>query len=112
MDKEKEDKIGYIYQYIEDANPEAEFLAGHDNAILGIAAVPRLGECVAYSSGIIVNNLFNEYMDDKSIDWEDEEDCGMSKNDQAWQMALDFYGHSIYSVSYGEYGPIFIDDFF
>lgn len=51
-------------------------------------------------------------MDDKSYEWESEEEAGMSKNDQAWQMALDFYGHSIYSVSYGEYGPIFIDDFF
>jgi hypothetical protein len=51
-------------------------------------------------------------MDDKSIEWETEEEAGMGKNDQAWQMALDFYGHSIYSVSYGEYGPIFIDDFF
>ena len=58
------------------------------------------------------SNLFNEYISDKSIDWEDEEEVGMTKDDQAWQMALDFFGHSIYSVSYGEFGPIFVDDFF
>ena len=108
----QEEKIQEVIRYIQDANPEAEMLDGHDNAILGVAAVPKVGECVAYSAAIIVNNLFNEYMDDESIDWEDEETAGMGKNDQAWQMALDFYGHSIYSVSYGEYGPIFIDDFF
>ena len=108
----QEQKIQEVIRYIQDANPEAEMLEGHDNAILGIASVPNLGECVAYSQGIIVNNLFNEYISDKSIDWEDEEEVGMTKDDQAWQMALDFYGHSIYSVSYGEYGPIFIDDFF
>ena len=50
-------------------------------------------------------------MDDKSIDWE-ELDPDMTKDDQAYQMALDFFGHSIYSVSYGEYGPVFIDDMF
>ena len=108
----QEQKIQEVIRYIQDANPEAEMLEGHDNAILGIASVPNLGEYVAYSQGIIVNNLFNEYISDKSIDWEDEEDVGMTKDDQAWQMALDFFGHSIYSVSYGEFGPIFVDDFF
>jgi hypothetical protein len=108
----QEQKIQEVIRYIQDANPKAEFIEGHDNAILGIATVPQLGECVAYSSALIVNNLFNDYMDDESYEWESEEEAGMSKNDQAWQMALDFYGHSIYSVSYGEYGPIFIDDFF
>ena len=108
---EKSDNIGFLYHYIESATPEAEFLEGHDNAILGVATIPRWGECVAYSTGIIVNNLYQEYMDDKSIDWE-ELDPDMTKDDQAYQMALDFFGHSIYSVSYGEYGPIFIDDMF
>ena len=108
----QEEKIQWVIRYIKDANPKAEFIEGHDNAILGIATVPQLGVCVAYSSALIVNNLFNDYMDDSSYEWESEEEAGMSKNDQAWQMALDFYGHSIYSVSYGEYGPIFIDDFF
>ena len=55
---DKSDNIAFLYQYIESANPEAEFLEGHDNAILGVATIPRLGECIAYSTGIIVNNLY------------------------------------------------------
>ena len=27
-------------------------------------------------------------------------------------LGTDFFGHSIYSVSYGEFGAIFVDDFF
>lgn len=108
----QEEKIQEVIRYIQEANPEAEFLEGHDNAILGIASVPNLGECVAYSQAIICNNLFKEYIEDDSYDWEDEEESSMTKDDQAWQMALDFFGHSIYSVSYGEFGPIFIDDLF
>ena len=45
---EKSDNIGFLYQYIESANPEAEFLEGHDNAILGVATIPRLG-AVSYT---------------------------------------------------------------
>ena len=38
----QEQKIQEVIRYIQDANPKAEFIEGHDNAILGIATVPQL----------------------------------------------------------------------
>tara|TARA_B100001996_G_C18570823_1_gene558372 strand:- start:57 stop:389 length:333 start_codon:yes stop_codon:yes gene_type:complete len=99
-------------RYVQDINPDAEFLEGHDNAILGIAFGQGINQVVAYSEAIIVRNLYEEYLNDDTEEWEDEEECGMGISDQAWQQAFDFAGHSIFSVAYGDNYPIFIDDLF
>ena len=101
-----------IIRYVQETNPDAEFLERHDSAILGIAFGQGINNVVAYSEALIVRNLYDEYCNDDTEEWEDEEECGMSISDQAWQQAFDFAGHSIFSVSHGDNYPIFIDDLF
>lgn len=107
----KEEAVKYMKDYVLEANPDADFLDEmFDNCILGVAYGAQLNQVAVYSQSEICTVLFNNFMSDSDTEWESFDEY--SKEDQAWQKAFDFAGHSIFGISYGDNSPVFVDDFF
>ena len=85
-----------------DSNPEALFLDGFDDAIIGVAERPNLGPIVAYSEELIIEILSNQMEPDN-----DDLD-GMDIEDVKMEMALDYYYYNVKSAWVGENTPIII----
>lgn len=85
-----------------DSNPEALFLDGFDDAIIGIAERPNLGPILAYDEQKIID-ILTEQMEPDADDLIDREDFEVKL-----EMALDYYGYNIKSTWMGENTPIII----
>jgi hypothetical protein len=89
-------------EILADSNPEALFIDGFDNAILGIAERPNLGPIVAYDEAKIIEILRNQMEPDlDDLDGRDEMEVKL-------EMALDYYGYNVKSAWMGESTPIII----
>jgi len=89
-------------EILEESNPEALFMDGFDDAILGIAERPNLGPVVAYDEDKIIEILSKQM----EVDPEDLDD--RTEDDIKLEMALDYYGYNIKSTWMGEGTPIII----
>jgi hypothetical protein len=91
-----------VEELLADSNPEALFMDGFDDAIIGIAERPNLGPIVAYDEEKIINILITQMEPDlDDLDGRDEFDVKI-------EMALDYYGYNIKSTWMGENTPIII----
>lgn len=89
-------------EILADSNPEALFMDGFDDAILGIAERPNLGPIVAYDEAKIIEILTNQMEPDlDDLDGRDDLDVRL-------EMALDYYGYNVKSAWMGESTPIII----
>jgi hypothetical protein len=89
-------------EILADSNPEALFMDGFDDAILGIAERPNLGPIVAYDEAKIIEILTNQMEPDlDDLDGRDEIEVKL-------EMALDYYGYNVKSAWMGESTPIII----
>ena len=85
-----------------ESNPEALFMDGFDDAILGITERPNLGPVVAYDEDKIIDILIAQMEPDL-----DDLD-GRTEFDVKVEMAFDYYGYNIKSAWMGENTPIII----
>jgi hypothetical protein len=91
-----------VEEILADSNPEALFMDGFDDAILGIAERPNLGPVVAYDEAKIIEILTNQMEPDlDDLDGRDEIEVKL-------EMALDYYGYNVKSAWMGESTPIII----
>jgi hypothetical protein len=91
-----------VEELLAESNPEALFIDGFDNAILGIAERPNLGPIVAYDEAKIIEILRNQMEPDlDDLDGRDEIEVKL-------EMALDYYGYNVKSAWMGESTPIII----
>jgi hypothetical protein len=91
-----------VEELLAESNPEALFIDGFDNAILGIAERPNLGPIVAYDEAKIIEILRNQMEPDlDDLDGRDEMEVKL-------EMALDYYGYNVKSAWMGESTPIII----
>jgi hypothetical protein len=89
-------------EILADSNPEALFMDGFDDAILGIAERPNFGPVVAYDEAKIIEILTNQMEPDlDDLDGRDEIEVKL-------EMALDYYGYNVKSTWMGESTPIII----
>ncbi len=89
-------------ELLADSNPEALFMDGFDDAIIGIAERPNLGPIVAYDEAKIIEILTNQMEPDlDDLDGRDEIEVKL-------EMALDYYGYNVKSAWMGESTPIII----
>jgi len=93
-------------EILEESNPEALFMDGFDDAILGIAERPNLGPVVAYDEDKIIDILITQMEPDS------EDLDGREEFDVKVEMALDYYGYNIKSAWMGEGTPIIISTSF
>ena len=89
-------------EILEESNPEALFMDGFDDAIIGIAERPNLGPVVAYDEDKIIDILIAQMEPDL-----DDLD-GRTEFDVKVEMAFDYYGYNIKSAWMGENTPIII----
>ena len=85
-----------------ESNPEALFLDGFDDAIIGIAERPNLGPIVAYDEQKIID-ILTEQMEPDADDLFDNDEMHVKL-----EMALDYYGYNVKSAWMGENTPIII----
>ena len=91
-----------VEEILADSNPEALFMDGFDDAILGIAERPNFGPVVAYDEAKIIEILTNQMEPDlDDLDGRDEMEVKL-------EMALDYYGYNVKSAWMGESTPIII----
>jgi len=92
-----------LREEIEEINPEALFLDGFDDAIIGIAERINLGPVVAYDVNKIIEILANnmEVEDDDLVD-------GQSIDDVKVSMAYEYFYFNIQGAWMGDFTPIFI----
>ena len=91
-----------VEELLADSNPEALFMDGFDDAIIGIAERPNLGPIVAYDEEKIIDILIAQMEPDlDDLDGRDEFDVKV-------EMAFDYYGYNIKSTWMGENTPIII----
>jgi len=91
-----------VEELLADSNPEALFMDGFDDAIIGIAERPNLGPIVAYDEEKIIDILVNQ------MEPEPEDLVDRTKEEVSLEMALDYYGYNIKSTWMGENTPIII----
>ena len=91
-----------VEELLVESNPEALFIDGFDDAILGIAERHDLGPIVAYDEAKIIEILTNQMEPDlDDLDGRDEIEVKL-------EMALDYYGYNVKSAWMGESTPIII----
>jgi hypothetical protein len=92
-----------LREEIAEINPEALFLDGFDDAIIGIAERINLGPVVAYDVNKIIEILANnmEVEDDDLVD-------GQSIDDVKVSMAYEYFYFNIQGAWMGDFTPIFI----
>jgi len=91
-----------VEELLADSNPEALFMDGFDDAIIGIAERPNLGPIVAYDETKIIEILF------KQMEPEPEDLVDRTKDEVCLEMAMDYYCYNIKSTWMGENTPIII----
>jgi len=89
-------------EILEESNPDALFMDGFDDAIIGIAERPNLGPIVAYDESKIIEILAEQM----EVDPEDMD--GRDEIDVRFEMALEYYYYNIKSTWMGEGTPIII----
>lgn len=89
-------------ELILDSNPEALFMDGFDDAILGIAERPNLGPLVAYDEDKIIQILASQMETDA-----DDLD-GRSVEEVKMEMAIEYYEFNIKCAWLGEGTPIIL----
>ena len=89
-------------ELILDSNPEALFMDGFDDAILGIAERPNLGPLVAYDEDKIIQILASQMETDA-----DDLD-GRSVEEVNMEMAIEYYEFNIKCAWLGEGTPIIL----
>jgi hypothetical protein len=89
-------------ELILESNPEALFMDGFDDAILGIAERPNLGPLVAYDEDKIVQILASQMETDA-----DDLD-GRSVEEVKMEMAIEYYEYNIKCAWLGEGTPIIL----
>lgn len=91
-----------VEELLADSNPEALFLDGFDDAIIGVAERPNLGPIVAYNEEKIIEILTNQMeIDNNDLDGRDSEEVKL-------EMALEYYYYNVKSAWVGENTPIII----
>ena len=85
-----------------ESNPEALFMDGFDDAIIGIAERPNLGPIVAYDESKIIEILAIQ------MEVEEEDLDGRDDLDVRLEMALEYYDYNINGAWLGEGTPIII----
>lgn len=85
-----------------ESNPEALFLDGFDDAILGIAERTNLGPIVAYDEQKIID-ILTEQMEPEVDDLIDEDESHVKIG-----MAFEYYNYNIKGAWVGENTPIII----
>lgn len=89
-------------ELLADSNPEALFLDGFDDAIIGLAERPNLGPIVAYNEEKIIEILTEQMeVDADDLDDRDSEEIKL-------EMALEYYYYNIKGAWVGENTPIII----
>jgi hypothetical protein len=89
-------------ELLADSNPEALFLDGFDDAIIGLAERPNLGPIVAYNEEKIIE-ILTEQME---VDADDLDDRG--SEEIKLEMALEYYYYNVKGAWVGENTPIII----
>jgi len=89
-------------ELILESNPEALFMDGFDDAILGIAERPNLGPLVAYDEDKIIQILASQMETDA-----DDLD-GRSVEEVKMEMAIEYYEFNIKCAWLGEGTPIIL----
>lgn len=89
-------------ELILESNPEALFMDGFDDAILGIAERPNLGPLVAYDEDKIVQILASQMETDV-----DDLD-GRSVEEVKMEMAIEYYEYNIKCAWLGDGTPIIL----
>ncbi len=85
-----------------ESNPEALFLDGFDDAIIGIAERPNLGPIVAYDEDKIIDILITQMEPDA------DDLIGNDEINVKLEMAWDYYGYNVKDAWVGENTPIII----
>ena len=86
-------------EILADSNPEALFMDGFDDAILGITERPNFGPIVAYDEAKIIDKLMSDFESEATgDDWAQE----------AYSMAVEYYDYNIKGAWLGEGTPIII----
>ncbi len=88
---------------IQESNPEALFMDGFDEAIIGIAERPNFGPVIAYDETKIIEKLFSQMEPD-----EDDLKDGRSIEDIKMEMAIEYFDFNIKCAWYGEGTPLII----
>ena len=89
-------------ELLAESNPEALFIDGFDDAIIGLAERPNLGPVVAYDESKIIEILAIQ------MDVEEEDLDGRDDLDVRLEMALEYYDYNINGAWVGEGTPIII----
>ena len=89
-------------EILEDLCPEALFLDGFDDAIIGIAERPNLGPVLAYNEEKIIAILV-EQMEPDAEDLIDRD-----ASEVKMEMALDYYFYNVKGAWVGEFTPIIV----
>lgn len=93
-----------VEEIIVESNPQALFIDGFDDAIIGIAERPNFGPIVAYSEEKIIEILSNDMEPDEDFLIEFDGDVETAKK----FMAIEYYEYNIKCAWLGEGTPIII----
>jgi len=89
-------------ELILESNPQALFLDGFDDAIIGIAERPNLTPIIAYDEDKIIEKLMSDMEPDETdLDGRDIDDVKL-------EMALDYFYFNIKCAWLGEGTPLII----
>ena len=87
-------------ELLAESNPEALFLDGFDDAIIGISERINFGPLVNYDKGKIIEILAKDMEpDEEDLDGRDVEDVKI-------EMALEYFDFNVAGAYMGEYTPI------
>ena len=87
-------------ELILESNPEALFLDGFDDAIIGISERINLGPLINYSKEKIIEILA------KDMEPSEDDLDGRDIEDVKYEMALDFFGYNVEGAYMGENTPL------
>jgi hypothetical protein len=91
-----------VEELLAESNPEALFMDGFDDAIIGIAERPNFGPIVAYDEEKIIEILFHQ------MEASPEDLVDRTKDEVCLEMALEYYYYNVKSTWMGENTPIII----
>jgi len=91
-----------VEEIMADSNPDALFIDGFDDAIIGVAERPNFGPVVAYDEEKIIEILFHQ------MEPEPEDLVDRTKDEVCLEMALEYYYYNIKGAWIGEGTPIII----
>jgi hypothetical protein len=91
-----------VEELLAESNPEALFMDGFDDAIIGIAERPNFGPIVAYDEEKIIEIIFHQ------MEASPEDLVDRTKDEVCLEMALEYYYYNVKSTWMGENTPIII----